>query len=104
MIPSLNTLPVLGPEISKASSVSPQLGDMNQKGMGLQFEKMLWSEMLSHAGFEEAMTLNGGGDVSAFARMMVEAIAEDIAEKNPLGLGDSALSNMLQENGVSSDE
>ena len=54
--------------------------------IGQRFEQMLWAEMLSHAGLEKSLTQSGGESVSAFSRYVVEAIAEDIAEKHPLGL------------------
>lgn len=58
--------------------------------VALQFEQMLWAEMLSHAGLEDALTKNGGEAVAAFSRFVVESIAADIAEKHPLGLSDAA--------------
>lgn len=57
--------------------------------IGKRFEQMLWAEMLSHAGLEDSLTLGGGESASAFSRYVVEAIAEDIAEKHPLGLAGS---------------
>ena len=57
--------------------------------IGKRFEQMLWAEMLTHAGLEESLTLGGGESASAFSRYVVEAIAEDIAEKHPLGLAGS---------------
>lgn len=58
--------------------------------IGRRFEQMLWAEMLSHSGLEKALTQSGGQDASAFSRYLIEAIAEDISEKHPLGLGDAA--------------
>lgn len=60
--------------------------------LGVKFEKMLWAEMLRHAGLEKAMTRSGGEGASAFAQFMVEAIAEDIARRSPLGLDPASLS------------
>jgi len=57
--------------------------------IGLRFEQMLWAEMLTHSGLEEALTKNGGEAVSAFSRFVVESIAEDIAAQHPLGLSDA---------------
>lgn len=54
----------------------------------LQFEQMLWAEMLSHAGLEKAFTQGGGEAASAFSRYVVESISRDLAEKHPLGLAD----------------
>ena len=59
--------------------------------MAKRFEQMLWTEMLSHSGLEEAFTLGGGEGASAFSRYLVESIAEDLADKHPLGLGGSAV-------------
>lgn len=56
------------------------------KDLGLRFEKMLWAEMLRHSGLEKAFTQSGGQAASAFSQYMVEAIAEDIAARHPLGL------------------
>ena len=58
--------------------------------IGKRFEKMLWAEMLSHAGLEKSLTQGGGESVSAFSRYVVEAIAEDIANRHPLGLSDAS--------------
>lgn len=50
-------------------------------------EQMLWTEMLSHAGLEDAFTQGGGEAASAFSRFIVEEIAKDLAAKHPLGIG-----------------
>lgn len=65
---------------------APRIDAAQQKDIGQRFEEMLWAEMLSHAGLEKAFTQSGGEAASAFSRFMVEAIAEDLAEKHPLGL------------------
>ena len=53
--------------------------------INLEFEKLLWAEMLSHAGLEKAFTQSGGEAAASFSRMIVESIAEDLAERHPLG-------------------
>jgi len=58
--------------------------------IGLRFEQMLWAEMLTHTGLEDALTKNGGEAAAAFSRFVVESIAADIAEKHPLGLSAGA--------------
>ncbi|KCZ52191.1 hypothetical protein [Hyphomonas pacifica] len=63
--------------------------------IGLKFEKLLWAEMLSHAGLEKAFTQSGGEAASAFSRMIVESIAEDLAKTHPLGLTPFANSTPL---------
>ena len=54
--------------------------------ISLAFEKMLWAEMLSHAGLEKALTQSGGEGASAFSRMLVESIAEDLARRHSFNL------------------
>lgn len=71
----------------KPKPVTPvKLEVVSDDNIGKRFEQMLWAEMLSHAGLEESLTQGGGEAVAAFSRYVVEAIAEDIAEKHPLGL------------------
>ena len=70
----------------KLTGQSP-IASTEPSDIGKRFEQMLWAEMLMHAGLEEALTKNGGEAASSFSRYVVEAIAEDIAEKHPLGLG-----------------
>lgn len=57
----------------------------------VRFEQLLWAELLTHTGLEDALTLGGGEGASMFARYFVEAIAEDIAKQHPLGLLDKEL-------------
>ena len=68
-----------------AVKVESETSDINKR-----FEQMLWAEMLMHAGLEDALTKNGGEAASSFSRYVVEAIAADIAEQHPLGLGADA--------------
>lgn len=74
---------------AKAPEIPQQTTDINK-----EFERLLWAEMLSHAGLEKSLTRAGGEGASSFSRYVVEAIAEDIAEKHPLGL---AVGNSLYE-------
>ena len=55
------------------------------KDVNKRFEQMLWAEMLRHTGIEEAFTKAGGQAASAFTQFAIEAIAEDLAEKQPFG-------------------
>lgn len=80
MIQPLSTASPQGPA-GQGAAAAPERSDI-----GKRFEQMLWAEMLSHAGLEKAFTQNGGEGASAFARFIVEAIAEDLAERHPLGL------------------
>jgi hypothetical protein len=70
------------PENTKSSKEEAER-DIKQR-----FEQMLWSEMLSHAGLEKALTLGGGEAASSFSRYVVEAIAKDLAETHPMGLAE----------------
>lgn len=62
-----------------------------EQDTGIKFEKMMWAQMLRHSGLEDAFTKSGGEAVSAFSQFIVEAIAEDLAEKHPLGLSSKAV-------------
>ncbi len=57
----------------------------------LRFEQLLWAELLTHTGLEDALTLGGGEGAAMFSRFFVEAIASDIAKQHPLGLLDAEL-------------
>ena len=81
-----SSLPQAQPNTSV--KVETETSDINKR-----FEQMLWAEMLMHAGLEEALTKNGGEAASSFSRYVVEAIAADIAEQHPLGLGADAKEN-----------
>ena len=70
------TSPIERLNISEPSDLTPQQ----------EIEKLLWTEMLKHSGLEKAFTPSGGEAASAFARYIVEAIAEDITRSHPLGL------------------
>ncbi len=69
----------------QAESTEANFADMQKR-----FEQMLWSEMLSQSGLEDALTKSGGQAAAPFARYVVEAIAKDIAETHPLGLSTQA--------------
>lgn len=68
------------------SSVS---GQDDASGIGQRFEQMLWTEMLTYAGLDEAFSQGGGEAASSFSRFLVEAVAKDLAESHPLGLGEA---------------
>lgn len=57
--------------------------------IGQRFEQMLWTEMLTYAGLDKAFAQGGGEAASSFSRYVVEAIAKDLAESHPMGLGDA---------------
>lgn len=76
----------LSPALPQASTGQGAGAPAERSEIGKRFEQMLWAEMLSHAGLEKAFTQNGGEGASAFSRFIVEAIAEDLAERHPLGL------------------
>ena len=74
-----------------ASNVTPQPNMELTDESKMRFEQLLWAELLTHTGLEDALTLGGGDGASMFARYFVEAIAEDIAKQHPLGLLDKEL-------------
>lgn len=73
---------------SGALDTKRPVAETSEQTIKQRFEQMLWSEMLSHAGLEKALTLGGGEGASAFSRYFVEAIAKDLAETHPLGLAE----------------
>ena len=85
---------------NQPTSKGPMRNDAEEVGM--RFEQLLWSEMLSHTGLEEAFTQSGGEAASAFSRMMIEAIAEDLARTHPLGL--NATGKTADQTGAISDD
>jgi len=86
----LPTSPVAAPISAPASAVETPSLDASEDSK-VQFEQLLWAELLTHAGLEDALTMGGGEGASMFARYFVEAIAEDIAKQHPLGLLDKDL-------------
>lgn len=79
--------PLASQPVRPAADITPRATEAE---MGQKFEELLWAEMLSGAGLEEALTMNGGQSASAFSRFVVEALAQEIAEKHPLGLSEQA--------------
>ncbi len=53
-----------------------------------EFESVFIAEMLSHAGFDKALSQDSGFGGEAFSRMLVETYAEGLAEKGGFGLAD----------------
>ena len=53
-----------------------------------EFESVFIAEMLSHAGFDKALSQDAGFGGEAFSRMLVETYAEDLAENGGFGLAD----------------
>ena len=90
-------IPTLPPALTPATAVQPsstaapaQTVDSSDESK-LRFEQLLWAELLTHTGLEDALTLGGGQGASMFSRYFVEAIAADIAKQHPLGLLDAEL-------------
>lgn len=91
MIPTLS--PTLTPSTAAQSSSTsaPAQGVESSDESKMRFEQLLWAELLTHTGLEDALTLGGGQGASMFSRYFVEAIAADIAKQHPLGLLDAEL-------------
>lgn len=53
-----------------------------------EFESIFIAEMLSHAGFDKALSENSGYGGEAFSRMLVESYAEQLSKKGGFGLAD----------------
>ncbi len=87
MFPTLTPIAAADATASQNNAQPAELTDESK----LKFEQLLWAELLTHTGLEEALTLGGGDGASMFARYFVEAIAEDIAKQHPLGLLDKTL-------------
>lgn len=87
MFPTLTPIAAADATASQNKAQPAELTDESK----LKFEQLLWAELLTHTGLEEALTLGGGDGASMFARYFVEAIAEDIAKQHPLGLLDKTL-------------
>ena len=79
--------PLADPTLRASAEIKPSLTEAE---VGQKFEELLWAEMLTGAGLEKAMTMNGGQAASSFSRYVVEALAAEIAEKHPLGLSQQA--------------
>ena len=90
LFPEYPSNPGLSSNPVRSTSQKPEA-----ENIALRFEQMLWTEMLSHSGLEKAFTQSGGEAASAFSRYLVEAIAEDIAEKHPLGLAQETSDDLL---------
>jgi hypothetical protein len=91
MIPTLP--PTLAPATAAelSSATAPTQGVESSDDSKMLFEQLLWAELLTHTGLEDALTLGGGQGASMFSRYFVEAIAADIAKQHPLGLLDAEL-------------
>ena len=86
----LTTSPLSAAQVVLASASDGASAAVSEESKA-RFEQLLWAELLTHTGLEEALTLGGGDGASMFARYFVEAIAEDIAKQHPLGLLDKEL-------------
>jgi hypothetical protein len=61
-------------------------GTAAQDEAGLALERLVWAQMITHAGLDRALTSGGGEAAAPFARLFVEALAADLADSHPLGL------------------
>lgn len=86
MLNSLSAVSMSHISPSDPSRRSATPDDMKFEAVQKRFEQLLWSEMLSQSGLEDALTKGGGQAAAPFARYVVEAIAKDIADMHPLGL------------------
>lgn len=82
----MTVTPLQTPGLSPATPAQTPANTAVQDETAVKFEKLLWAELLTHTGLEDALTLGGGQGASMFSRYFVEAIAGDIAKQHPLGL------------------
>ena len=103
----LGTGMTITPLGNSGSAAVPTRENPELEEIGIRFEQLLWADMLSHTGLEEAFTQSGGEGASAFSRMIIESIAEDLARSHPLGLNAAGMSEesnpMLDADGLSND-
>jgi len=59
-----------------------------------EFESVFIAEMLSHAGFDKALSENSGFGGEAFSRMLVESYAEELTKNGGFGLSDQIYSQL----------
>lgn len=82
----MSVTPLLAPNAPTPMAAEPVAKPSTSDETALKFEQLLWAELLTHTGLEDALTLGGGEGASMFSRYFVEAIAADIAKQHPLGL------------------
>lgn len=88
--PEPSTVRIARPAIVDPANKSPAgPGKPEISDLGKRFEQMLWTEMLSYAGLDEAFSQGGGEAASNFARYVIESISEDLAAEHPMGIGEA---------------
>ncbi|WP_425409250.1 rod-binding protein [Hyphococcus sp.] len=71
-----------------AASEESDARDAQMREKAKEFESIFIAEMLSHVGFDKALSENAGFGGEAFSRMLVETYAEQLSEKGGFGLAD----------------
>ena len=89
----MNMAPLQSPAVPQAATAEPVAKPAVSDQTSVRFEQLLWAELLTHTGLEDALTLGGGQGASMFSRYFVEAIAADLAEHHPLGLLDKTVAS-----------
>ena len=74
------------PKIAVERSDVPSGDDRLQK-RAQEFEAVFLTEMLSHTGLAEALAQDAGFGGEAFSQRLIEAYAEQLAQKDVLGVG-----------------
>lgn len=62
--------------------------DASLRKTAKEFESVFIAEMLTHAGFDKALSESSGYGGEAFSRMLVETYAGQLSEKGGFGLAD----------------
>ncbi|WP_411815931.1 rod-binding protein [Hyphococcus sp. DH-69] len=78
------------PSADQVNKAAPAAADKDAalRKSAAEFESVFIAEMLSHAGFDKALSENSGFGGEAFSRMLVESYAEEITNNGGFGLAD----------------
>lgn len=75
-------------ESAQSTPKNDEARDAEIRDKAKEFESVFIAEMLSHAGFDKALSESAGFGGEAFSRMLVESYAEQLTEKGGFGLAD----------------
>lgn len=87
MLSQLSTLSSLN-LTSLETSPTLDSGDDAIRQAARDFEASYIAQMLTFSGLDKALTMGGGGDMSAFTSFYIESFAEQIADNGGFGLAE----------------
>lgn len=79
--------PLAAPKNADQKALSAQ-EDAALRDTAREFETVFIAEMLSHAGFDKALSQNAGFGGEAFSSMLVQTYAGQLSDKGGFGLAD----------------